>query len=129
MQKKLQASSSQSKDVEGMKKTIIELESLLKRSEAARKAMQADYHKQVSELQDLKRIADELNRSPLTTAFTPYRKSYAPPRNNEPSEDEFTYSPTNDQLAVENKILHQIVTMVKEDLRLAAAEDTSIILE
>lgn len=113
-----------------MKRTISELESLLKRSEAARKAVQSDYQNQMTELQDLKRIADELNRSPLTTNYTPYR----PHRTRSPvfaesSDEEYVFSPTNDQLAVENRILHDIVTKVKEDLRLAAAEESSIVIE
>lgn len=125
----LNSKKEESKEITSLKKTVSDLESLLKRSEAARKAIQEDYERQVSELQDIKRIADEIGKSPLKTIFTPYKPKMPSAPINESSDemDVYHFSPSNEQLAIENKILHDIVSKVKEDLRLAAAEDTSFI--
>lgn len=110
-----------------LKKKINDLEALLKKSEMARKQIQMDSNKNIEELKELQKIVEELNHSPLTSDATP-RKQF---HNTEFKEQNFEipyeyYMPTNDQLAVENKILHDIVTKVKEDLRLAAEENSII---
>jgi hypothetical protein len=116
--------------------TISQLQSMLKRSEVARKTMQVDMERQQREINELIQISQQINMSPLTTGRTPrrpifkeyfeYQKDY---QHNEqaPSKDindmtsseaELSFEQTNEQLAIENRILHDIVTKVKEDLLL-----------
>ena len=106
-------------DVNKLKRKIVDLENLLKKSETARKQMQKDFDRNINEMYELQKILDEIKRSPLASDFSPHKKKT---EEEEISTPPFRFLPTNEQLAVENRILHDIVTKIKEDLELAAEE-------
>ena len=106
-------------DVNRLKRKIIDLENLLKKSEIARKQIQKDFDRNINEMFELQKILDEIKRSPLTSDFSPHKKKFEEDNISSPH---FRFLPTNEQLAVENRILHDIVTKIKEDLELAAEE-------
>lgn len=120
---------------------------MLKKSEVARKTMQVDMERQQREIKDLIHISQQINMSPLTTGRTPkrpifkeyndYQKEYldstlkkavdAPAvLMQSSSEADASFDQTNEQLAIENRILHDIVTKVKEDLCMAAELESQV---
>jgi hypothetical protein len=110
-------------DVSRLRRKIIDLENLLKKSETARKQIQKDFDRNIGEMLELQKILDEIKRSPLASEFSPRRQDIEEDRI---SASSFHFLPTNEQLAVENRILHDIVTKIKEDLELAAEETSQV---